>query len=276
MAESGGLSFPGLPPGAPISADWLTLEPERAGEVPLRAWWACPRHGAPRAGVLVLPEIFGLNPWVCGVANRLAGLGYGALAVPLFARTAPELCLGYGPAEFQEGRSHKDRTTTPTLLLDVARAQRWLRARLPGEGSGAIGCLGFCFGGHVALLASGLEGMEASCVCYGAGVSQGRPGGGPPSLEVLFEAEGRLLLIYGLLDALVPPEHLEAITAAVERASAARGEEWVQLRTYGAGHGFLCEARADYHPAEAKEAWAAIVNFFATSLPVPERHGTPK
>jgi carboxymethylenebutenolidase len=210
------------------------------------------------------------------VANRLAGLGYGALAVPLFARTAPELCLGYGPAEFQEGRSHKDRTTTPTLLLDVARAQRWLRARLPGEGSGAIGCLGFCFGGHVALLASGLEGMEASCVCYGAGVSQGRPGGGPPSLEVLSEAEGRLLLIYGLLDALVPPDHLEAITAAVERASAARGAEWVQLRTYGAGHGFLCEARADHHPAAAKEAWAAIVNFFATSLPVPERQGTPK
>ena len=108
MAESAGLSFPGLPSGTPISADWVTLEPERAGEVPQRAWWSMPRDGAPRAGVLVLPEIFGLNPWVRGVANRLAGLGYGALAVPLFARTAPDLCLGYGPMEFQEGRSQED------------------------------------------------------------------------------------------------------------------------------------------------------------------------
>ena len=269
MAESAGLSFPGLPPGAPISADWVTLETERAGEVPLRAWWSQPRDGAPRAGVLVLPEIFGLNPWVCGVANRLAGLGYGALAVPLFARTAPDLCLGYGPQEFQEGRFHKDRTTTPTLLLDVARAQRWLRARLPDGGSGAIGCLGFCFGGHVALLASGLEGMAASCVCYGAGVAQGRPGGGPPSLEVLGEAEGRMLLIYGLQDPLVPPDHLEAIKAAVEWARATRGEDRFALRTYGAGHGFLCEARADFQPEEAREAWAAILHFFAISLPAP-------
>jgi carboxymethylenebutenolidase len=269
MAESVEVSFPGLPPGGAISADWLTLEPERAGEVPLRCWWAQPRHGAPRAGVLVLPEIFGLNPWVCGVVDRLAGLGYGALAVPLFARTAPRLCLGYGPEDVQEGRSHKDRTTTPTLLLDVARAQRWLRARLPDGGSGAIGCLGFCFGGHVTLLASGLAGMAASCVCYGAGVAQGRPGGGPPSLEVLSEAPGRLLLLYGRQDPLVPPDDLEAIATAVERVRAARGEDAVALRTFPAGHGFLCEARGDFHPEQAREAWPAILRFFASSLPDP-------
>ncbi|MFN9547637.1 MAG: dienelactone hydrolase family protein [Cyanobacteriota bacterium] len=267
MVESGASSFPGHPVGAPIRADWVALEPERAGEVLLRGWWAQPIDTAPKAGLLVFPEIFGLNPWVCGVADRLAGLGYGALVVPLFARTAPELCLGYGPLDVQEGRSHKDRTTTPTLLQDVARAQRWLRARLPGAGAGAIGCLGFCFGGQVALLASGLEDMAASCVCYGAGVAQGRPGGGPPSLEVLSVGAGRVLLIYGHQDPLVPADDLAAITAAVAQARAARGEDRVQLRTYAAGHGFLCEARTDFQPEAARAAWAAIVDFFATSLP---------
>lgn len=266
MALSDGLSVPGGPPGAPISADWVRLDPEQAGEVPLRCWWAQPRDGAPRAGLLVLPEVFGLNPWVCGVTDRLAALGYGALAVPLFARTAPELCLGYGPEDLREGRSHKDRTTAHTLLLDVARAQRWLKARLPRGGSEAIGCLGFCFGGHVALLASGLEGMAASCVCYGAGVAQGRPGGGPPSLEVLSQAEGRVLLIYGHQDPLVSPDELGAIAAAVERARAAKGEDRLALRTYEAGHGFLCEARPDFQPMEAREAWAAIVSFFAETF----------
>jgi carboxymethylenebutenolidase len=216
--------------------------------------------------VLVLPEIFGLNPWVCGVVDRLAGQGFAALALPLFARTAPELCLGYGPEAFQEGRSHKERTTTPNLLQDVARAQRWLRPRLLDGGARSMGCLGFCFGGHVALLASGLEGMAATCVCYGAGVAQGRPGGGPPSLDELSRAQGQLLLIYGLDDPLVPPADLAAIAAAVERAKSPHGDDGVTLRTFRAGHGFLCEARGDFAPDAAREAWPGILNFFATSL----------
>jgi carboxymethylenebutenolidase len=266
--ESGALSFlgaaPGAAPGAALRGDWVTLAPEGPGEVPLRGWWAQPRGGVPRAGLLVLPEVFGLNPWVRGVAEGLAALGYGALAVPLFARTAPDLCLGYGPSDLAEGRSHKDRTTAPSLLLDVARAQRWLRQRLaPG---GAVGCIGFCFGGHVALLASGLEGMAASCVCYGAGVVQGRPGGGPPSLEVLGAAKGRVLLLYGREDPLVPPEDLRAIETAVEQVQASRGEGRVALRTYAAGHGFLCQARGDFQPEAAQAAWSAILPFLATAL----------
>ncbi|MFM1798401.1 MAG: hypothetical protein RLZZ117_679 [Cyanobacteriota bacterium] len=264
MAERVEPSFPGLPPGAPIRSAWATLAPERPGEVPLRCWWAVPREGSPRAGMLVLPEIFGLNPWVCGVVDRLAGLGFAALAVPLFARTAPELCLNYDPEAFQVGRSHKERTTAAALLLDVARAQRWLRQRLP-PGARSLGCLGFCFGGHVALLASGLEGLDASCVCYGAGVAQGRPGGGPPTLDELSRAKGRLLLTYGLDDPLVPPADLAAITAAVDRARSLNGDDRIAWRGFNAGHGFLCEARPDFSPDQARMAWPVIIEFLPTT-----------
>ncbi len=264
--EPNASSFSGGSPGVPIRHGWVTLEPERAGEVPLRCWCAEPREGPPRGGLLVLPEIFGVNPWVRTVTDRFAARGTIALAVPLFARTAPELSLGYGPQDVQNGRAHKERTTAATLLLDVARAQRWLFTRLPPERKGAIGCVGFCFGGHVALLASSLEGMAASCVCYGAGVVQGRPGGGPPSLEALDQARGRVLFIYGLQDPLMPPEDLRAITTAVERARQGRGEEWARLRTFAAGHGFLCEAREDFQPAEAEAAWAAIEAFMDAHL----------
>lgn len=266
--EPTGLFEPGLgaSPADLITAGWVTLAPERAGEVPLRCWWARPQRGPLRGALLVLPEIFGVNPWVCGVAERLAALGYGALVMPLFARTAPDLCLGYGPQEVQRGRSHKERTTAPTLLLDLARAQRWLLAQEPERSSLPIGCLGFCFGGHVALLASSLEGMAASCVCYGAGVVQGRPGGGPPTLEVLSQAEGRVLLVYGGQDPLVPSEDLEAIALAVERANAGGGGGRVQLQTFPAGHGFLCDARDDYQPVEAQAAWGLITAFFRETL----------
>ncbi len=45
----------------------------------------------------VLPEIFGLNRWVRGVAERMSAAGVPVLAMPLSARTAPALELGYEP-----------------------------------------------------------------------------------------------------------------------------------------------------------------------------------
>ncbi|WP_414026623.1 hypothetical protein [Cyanobium sp. ATX-6F1] len=39
--------------------------------------------------------------------------------------------------------------------------------------------MGFCFGGHAALLLATLPAVVASCDFYGAGVATGRPGGGP-------------------------------------------------------------------------------------------------
>ena len=92
--------LPGVPLTVPLrvaavaESHWVSIPPQHPGEVPLRCWWA-PPSGTPRAGLLVLPEVFGVNGWVRGVADRLAVAGYGALALPLFSRTAPALDLDY-------------------------------------------------------------------------------------------------------------------------------------------------------------------------------------
>ena len=59
-------------PSGPVCANWHTIPPRQAEQAPLRCWWARPADSAPRAGVLVLPEVFGVNPWVRSVAERLA------------------------------------------------------------------------------------------------------------------------------------------------------------------------------------------------------------
>ena len=255
-------SVPDWPtPAAPVLAQWQTIPPRLEAQAPLRCWWARPAASTPRGGVLVLPEVFGVNAWVRSVAERLAAQGYAALAVPLFSRTAPDLELPYDDAALLEGRSHKDRTTTAQLLDDVALAADWLRQALDRPGAG-LGCVGFCFGGHVAMLAATLPAIAATVSFYGAGVASGRPGGGAPTLDLVPSVQGRLLCLYGSDDPLIPAVDRHAVAETLARANRGRppGREH-RLRVLAGGHGFLCEARADYHPASAKEGWSELLGW---------------
>ena len=86
---------------------WVQIE---QGSVPLRCWWNNPQKESKHV-VLVLPEVFGINSWVKSVVDRLAEKGIPALAMPLFARTVPELDLKYNEDDLIEGRRHKEQTT---------------------------------------------------------------------------------------------------------------------------------------------------------------------
>jgi carboxymethylenebutenolidase len=267
---------PPSPPAAPLTGvpPWpdpeigqgVSVPPRGEGEPPLACWLALPPAGPPRAGVLVLPEIFGINPWVRSVAGRLAQAGYAALAVPLFSRTAPALELGYSADAVAVGRAHKERTTAPQLLADLERAGDWLLAAHPELPAG-LGCVGFCFGGHVAMLAASLPAVRASCDCYGAGVVTGRPGGGAPTLDGVAVSPARLLCLCGSEDALIPPSDVGAIGEALTAANAQRPpSEAHRLLTLPAGHGFLCEARDDFRPEAAAVGWRELLAFFAETL----------
>jgi carboxymethylenebutenolidase len=263
------VAAPSQPPG-PIAADWLDLPPE-AGQPRLRCWWARPQGSGPwRGAVLVLPEVFGLNGWVRSLAERLAAEGYGALALPLFARTAPDLELGYDAAGLAAGREHRDAVRAETCLADARRAIAWLQQQeqrqggMPGR---PVGCVGFCFGGHLALLVATLPGVGVTCSFYGARVSSFRPGGGAPTLAVLPQISGDLLCFCGDQDPLMPPEELDAIRTALADSGSGRRREL--LVATGAGHGYMCEARADFEPQAAAQGWHAMVAAFATGLADP-------
>ncbi|MCP9850222.1 dienelactone hydrolase family protein [Cyanobium sp. Morenito 9A2] len=264
-----------IPASRPVAGSWIEIPVAEAAQVAatrLRSWWARPAEGPLCGGVLVLPEVFGVNPWVRSVAGRLASEGYGALALPLFGRTAPDLELDYSEASLAEGRRHKDLTTTPQLLADGAAAAQWLQNQLvtvgsPGSAEGwpGLGCVGFCFGGHAALLIATLPGMAATCDFYGAGVASGRPGGGLPSLELLDQVAGRLWCFLGDQDPLIPPADGAAIAAALAAADPS-GERHRLITAPGAGHGYMCSARGAYEPTAATEGWRRMLDLFASEL----------
>ena len=239
--------------------DWVHVVD---GPVPLRCWWATPGFNwhdkesisTHKRVFIVLPEVFGVNAWVRGVADRLAAAGVPALAMPLFARTAPELELTYETSDLAQGRRHKDATTTDQILSDLSAAITWLDRVCPGA---AVSVVGFCFGGHAALLAATLPAVKHSFDFYGAGVSRMRPGGGAPSLELLPRIEGRLTCLCGTADPLIPPEDRAAIRAALHENDPA-GERLRYVELEGADHGFMCDARSSYNPEAARLGWQLL------------------
>ena len=254
------------PSPAAVDAQWVDIPMPGGSPRAMPAWWARPAAGTtPRAAVLVLPEVFGVNGWVRSVADRLAAEGYSALAISTFWRTAPQLDVPYDAAGLAEGRRHKDQVRADQLLSDVAAAAAWMQTAHAADGLAQkpLGCVGFCFGGHLALLAATLPVIAASADFYGAGVSSGRPGGGPPSLALVPQIPGRLWCFCGDADPLMPPEEISAIAAAL-RAQPGAGHRL--LMAPGAGHGYMCSARGDYHPEAAAAGWAALLELFASSL----------
>jgi carboxymethylenebutenolidase len=254
-----------LPAAPAIQADWVSIAVPAAPGVAatvMPAWWARPAPGVPlRGAVLVLPEVFGVNGWVRGVAERLAAEGYAALAISTFARTAPDLDVPYNAAGLAAGRQHRDQVTADQLLADVAAAAAWLQQR---HAIHALGCVGFCFGGHLAMLAATLPVIAATCDFYGARVSTDRPGAAPgdSTLAVVPEIPGRLWCFCGDQDPLMPAEEIAAIGEALRQA----GERHRLLIAAGAGHGYMCEARADFHAEAARAGWSAMLELFAETL----------
>ncbi|MFM8524532.1 MAG: dienelactone hydrolase family protein [Cyanobacteriota bacterium] len=269
-------AIPSLPAPETLRTAWVSIPVAAAvGVAPttIRAWWSRPASGPLRGAVLVLPEVFGVNGWVRSVADRLAAQGYGALAITPFARTAPELDLGYDDAGLAIGREHRDQVQASSFLADAQAAVHWLQQVLQVEGLAdqPLGCVGFCFGGHLASLAATLPAIGATCSFYGARISTFRPGGGPPTLEVLPEIPGRLWCFVGDADPLMPEEEVAAIRAAMERANGGRSPDQPEARhrfwcAPQAGHGYLCEARTDFHPVQAAIAWTAMLQLLEEQL----------
>ena len=232
---------------------WTTIS---GSEAPMRCWLEWPEN--PRTLVLVLPEVFGINAWLRSFAARLAEAGHGALVIPIFSRTAPELDLGYGDAALAEGRRHRDAVTVAGFQRDLEVALGWIAAQ-PALADLPLAGVGFCFGGHLAWHLACRPELRATVSFYGARVASAGPGGGAPTLAVAPEIPGSFDVWLGADDPLMPSDEQEAIKAAL-RAVDPSGKRLRCHTALGAGHGFMCDQRADHHPEAAEQGWLALLS----------------
>jgi len=173
-----------------------------SGDLPLRSWWVDSVSDCKYISI-VLPEVFGINHWIRSFSEKLASQNVPVLALPLYGRTAPKLDLGYSEEDLKLGRHHKNLTTFKNIIEDVSAAINWVKEKYPKK---KISIIGFCFGGHAALIASSLKEIESSFCFYGAGVTALRPDTNFAPIDLLEKVSGKLNFICGSSDDLIPIE----------------------------------------------------------------------
>jgi carboxymethylenebutenolidase len=115
------------------------------------AYLAKPAQGS-GPGLVLLQEIFGINPYMKSMADRYAEEGYVVLVPDLFWRMKPGVVLGYGEADFKEALGYNEKLDGGKALGDIDATLAAIRA-LP-EQAGKVGTIGYCLGGRLAMLAA--------------------------------------------------------------------------------------------------------------------------
>ena len=199
--------------------------------------------GAPKAAIVVIQEIFGVNHHIRAVCDRLAAEGYVAIAPAIFDRVEPNFTCGYSPDEIAIARKFVANPDWAAMLLDTQAAIDAVK------NVGAVGIIGFCLGGSIAYAAATkLSGLSAAVGYYGGAVV--RFADDKPNVATQ--------LHFGEKDAGIPLTDVETIRS--KRPD-------VEVFVYpGAQHGFHCDERASYDKASADIAWPRSLSFFAKHL----------
>ncbi len=232
-------------------------------DLQIAAYLAQPKAPGSYPGVVVLQEIFGVNVHIREVTERIAQQGYVAIAPALFQRQAPGFETGYTPEDIETGRSYAMQTQASELLSDIQAAIDHLKS-LTQVKKDSFGCIGFCFGGHVAYLAATLPDIKATASFYGAGIATRTFGGGAATVTRTSEIKGTVYIFVGKDDASIPTGQVDEIAAELEKYQIPHRV----FRYDGADHGFFCNHRASYNPKAAADAWEQVKQLFGSVLAV--------
>ena len=218
--------------------------PSPQGNATTRGYLTRPTGGARRAGVVVIHENRGLNPYIEDVARRLAVAGYTAFAPDALAPAG-----GY-PGNEEEAAKKFAALDPAKRTEDLVAAALFLKGH--PECTGKIGATGFCFGGGIAnLLSVRIPEVAAVAPFYGV----------QPAAADVAKMNAAVLAHYAATD-----ERINSGIAAYEAALKAGGKRF-ELHTYpGTLHGFHNDTTPRYDDAAAKLAWSRTLAFFATHL----------
>jgi dienelactone hydrolase len=205
-----------------------------------------------RPGVLVVHEWWGLNDFAKERAEKLAGLGYVALAADM-----------YGNGITTRDREEAARLAgalrgNPNLLRARAQAALQALADNPRVDPKRLAAIGFCFGGTTVLELAYSGAPIAGVVSFHGGLPRPQP-------DDLKRLKARILVLHGADDPHVPAADIAAFQEAMRQA----GADWQMVFFGGAVHGFTNPAAGNdkatgvaYEARAARRSWRCMQEFF--------------
>lgn len=227
-----------------------TAFPALDGSATIPAYVARP-EGKAKAAIIVIPEIFGVNPGIRQKCDSWASDGYLAIAPDIFWRFAPGVELDPDvPDQLQEAFGYFGQYDPDLGVQDIEAAIRHIRGT---EGVGKVGLVGYCLGGRMAYMAAARTDIDASVGYYGVMIDQ--------MLGESHAIANPLMLHIPTADHFVGPEAQAAIHAGLD------SHPKVTLHDYeGLDHGFAAEMGDRRDEAGAQLADSRTRAFLAANL----------
>lgn len=208
-------------------------------------------EGEPRAAIIVIQEIFGVNAGIRRKCDRLAEAGYLALAPDLFWRLGPGTDLDPDvEEEFKAALGLMGRFDQDLGVRDIEATIKHARN---SEGCAKVGAVGYCLGGRLAFMAAARTDADASVGYYAVGLDN--------LLREKHAIARPLMLHIPTADHFVPPEVQRTMHEGLD------DHPKVTLQDYeGLDHGFATEFGKRRNNDAAELADRRTMDFFAKYL----------
>lgn len=212
-----------------------------------QGYLASPPAGGPCPGVVVIQEWWGLVDHIKDVCDRFAQAGFVALA--------PDLYRGKAVSEPDEAGKAMMAMRLDQAAKDMSGAVDEVRRRC---GRDAVGVIGFCMGGGLALVlaAQRPDAVRAVVPCYGV---IPWPDAQPDYARLSAAVEGH----YAERDDFASPEAAHALEGQLRSL----GKRATIVVHPGTDHAFFNDTRPEvYNAEESAKLWDAALAFFRSEL----------
>jgi carboxymethylenebutenolidase len=210
---------------------------------------------APKAAIVVIQEIFGVNEGIRIKCDDWAAKGYLAVAPDLFWRIRPDIELDPDvPEQLQQGFELFGQFDQDQGIRDLEATIREARRMLGESGDGGkVGAVGYCLGGRLAYMCAARTDVDASVGYYGVGID-----------GLLHESHAiarPLMLHVAGADGFVPPDVQQKMHEGLDQ------HPRVTLHDYpGLDHGFAATMGQRRDDEGARLADSRTEAFFAQHL----------
>lgn len=232
------------------TADGFLYQPENDGRWP---------------GVIQYPDVMGIRPQNRGMAKRLAAKGYVVLLPNPFYRTGKAPLFDFVP-NFTDPRTinrFKELAgpLTPEAMERDGSSYVDFLAKQPSVGGKAMGAIGYCFTGAMALRTAAARPDKIGAVAslHGGGLLTEAP---TSPHTVLPRVKAQLFFAHAVEDSSMPKEAIEKL----ERALGSWGGKYESLTFDGARHGWTVPGTPVYHEAQAEHAFEKLVDLLKATL----------